>query len=195
MSEDQDRIFENRLEAHKFLQRRGYKIGKSKFYNDVKNGLLRIQPDGSVLKSDLDSYIKRSGLVQPDMDRDAEEAEQLYRQKLQKEVEKLDWENKRRQFEYEKELGRYIPRSDFEAEMAARVAAHEARLRNMIRERAMEWIWTVNGDPQRAQDLMEQMGQDLNDLFNELARMDQFQVVFVSDEEPAGGSDPSEGGE
>ena len=192
---EEERIFKNRLEALEYLQRRGYKIGKSKLYKDVRNGLLKIQANGNVYKSDLDNYVKKAGLSQLDLDQAAEETDELNKQKLQKEVEKLDWENKRRQFEYEKELGRYIPRSDFEAEMAARVAAHEARLRNMIRERAMEWIWTVNGDPQRAQDLMEQMGQDLNDLFNELARMDQFQVVFVSDEEPAGGSNLSEEGE
>ena len=181
--ESQERIFKNRLEAHEYLRRRGYKLGKSKFYQDCKNGLLKLQSDGSILQSDLDAYIKRAGLTQPDLDKEAEEAEQLYRQKLEKEVERLEWENRKRQFEYEREVGKYIPRQDFEAEIAARVAAHEARLRNLIRERALEWIWTVNGDPQRVNDLIEQVNQDVNDLFNDLARMDQFQVVFVGDEE------------
>jgi len=191
--ESQERIFKNRLEAHEYLKRRGYKLGKSKFYQDCKNGLLKLQSDGSILWSDLDAYIKRAGLTQPDLDKSAEESEQLYRQKLEKEVERLEWENRKRQFEYEREVGKYIPRQDFEAEIAARVAAHEARLRNLIRERALEWIWTVNGDPQRVNDLIEQVNQDVNDLFNDLARMDQFQVVFVGDEEGTESPDNNEG--
>ena len=195
MPEDQDRIFKNRLEAHEYLQRRGYKIGRSKFYKDCSQGLCQLQSDGSILGSDLDAYIKRAGLTQPDLDKAAEEAEELHRQKLEKEVEKLDWENKRRQFEYEKEVGRYIPRSDFEAELAARVAAHEARLNSMIRDKVLEWIWTVNGDPNAAQDLIDSMQQDLADLFNDMARMDQFQVVFVGEEDEPEQEDSGQTGE
>ena len=183
MALDYDRIFKNRLEAHEYLQRRGYKVGKSKFYQDCKDGKCQLESDGSITLSSLESYIRREGLVQPDLDKHAEEAEELSRTKLYKEIEKLDWENKRRQLEYEKEMGKYIPRSDFEAELASRVAAHEARLRNLIREKALEWIWIVNGDPKRVQDLIDAANESLNDLFNDMARMDQFQVVFVGEEQ------------
>ena len=48
----------NRKEAHKELQHRGYKIGKSKFYKDCSIGLCRLEADGSILESSLDEYIK-----------------------------------------------------------------------------------------------------------------------------------------
>jgi hypothetical protein len=60
---DGDRIM-TRAEALRRLQAEGYKIGKSKLYLDCRAGLLRLQPDRSILKSDLDSYCQ--ALKRPD---------------------------------------------------------------------------------------------------------------------------------
>jgi hypothetical protein len=48
------------------LRRLGYEFKKSKFYQDAESGLLPIQPDGSVMHSDLIRYALSFGLTVQD---------------------------------------------------------------------------------------------------------------------------------
>lgn len=107
---------------------------------------------------------------------------QLQEQKLQKEIQKLDWENKRKELEYEKEMGKYIPRDQFDLEVASRAAVFDSVIKSKIKDNALHLIWIVDGDPQKKDELQREL-LDIIDLgLNELARMDSFQVIFESDE-------------
>ena len=52
------RRFENLMAVVKHLNDKGYKIKKSKAYQDRKKGRIAIQPDGTVLQKDVDRYAK-----------------------------------------------------------------------------------------------------------------------------------------
>lgn len=51
--------FHNVLQVATFLRNKGFKIGKSKIYEDVKNGHLKVAKDGSVAKTAVDEYVKK----------------------------------------------------------------------------------------------------------------------------------------
>lgn len=182
--DNQERILKNKLEAVAYLNRRGFKVGKSKLYADCKKGLVRIQADGSIFATDLESYARRQGLDRPDMDgSDPKKVEELQEIKLRKEVEKLDWENKRRQFEYEKETGKHIPRELLELELASRAAVMDSQLRTKIRARAREWTAIVQGSSEYTPELITDALDMLDQVMNEFARMDRFQVIFADENE------------
>jgi len=60
-----DRILKNKLEAVEYLQRRGYKVGKSKVYADAKRGMIRMQEDGTILARDIEAYARAANLHRP----------------------------------------------------------------------------------------------------------------------------------
>lgn len=182
--ESGDIVFENRLKVLEYLQKQGYKIAKSKLYSDTKNGYLRLQSNGSILLQDVEAYIKNLGLQRFNMDGpDPEEAELLNQQKQKKVIEKLEWENKKRKFEYEREIGRYIPREDLELELASRAGVLDSGLRTKIKTHARDWIRMAGGRADKVPEVIEDIFQVLDGQLNEFARMDRFQVIFDELEE------------
>ena len=185
--DNQDLIIRNGPEAIEYLTRRGYRISKSKFYRDVGKGLIRSNADRTYQAKDLESYARRMNLVQPDLSGpNPKKVEELHEVKLKKEIEKLEWENKKRELEFEKEQAKYIPRADLELELASRAAVLDSGLRSMIKSHARTWIDLVGGDRSLASTMTADMFTRLDHQFNIYARMDKFIVIFGDENEEAG---------
>ena len=183
-AQDQKTALASRAEALRYLNDQGYKVKKTKLYHDCKTGKLQVQDSGEILVCDLEAYIQREGL-EPLSEATGVDPEvvNLQKQKLKNEVERLDWEVKRRKFEYEKTQGDFIPKENFVLEMTARVAMANTRLKSGIRLNADEWIDIVDGDHDRRQEFLEAVFEHLNTIMNELARMDRFQVLYEDEDE------------
>ena len=56
--------FASRIEVFKYLKSQGYRIGRSRFYEQcpIKGGMLKIERDGTVFSSSVMRYIKRASL-------------------------------------------------------------------------------------------------------------------------------------
>ena len=98
------------------MQAEGYKIKKTKLYGDAKAGLLAVQPDKSVRKSDVSDYILRAEIEKPGdgsggVEKNYEEKHSLEMDKLRKTNEKLEWELARDQ-------GKYLLKTDVRRESA-----------------------------------------------------------------------------
>ncbi|MBW2653643.1 MAG: hypothetical protein JRC91_01570 [Deltaproteobacteria bacterium] len=174
--------FPNRIEALAWLQRQGYKIAKSKLYKDCKQGLLKLQNDGSVLESDLKRYARKVGLNQLSNTPDADPND-LQSQKAEAEVDKLRAQIKLYEFQLKEKLSKYILRSDFEMEFAAKVAVLKSGIEHMLYSYAFEWAELVeNGDKETAsQRLTDAMMQILKKQFNNFANIKNFEVVFTKE--------------
>lgn len=179
MGNERPDSYENRTAVVQHLQARGFKVGKSKIYEDAKSGLLRVQPDGTVLGSDLELYIKAClvGRRQP-----SNEGE-LARKKLELEVQKLENQVREQNLEYEKSIGKLIDRRDVELELAARAAVLSAGLETMVYARSAEWIFLVQGKPEFSAKLAEEMIQSFRDTLNDYAQIKTFQVLFETDDD------------
>ena len=66
MNEDQN--FKNLAAAQRFLQQQGFKVKKSKLYDDRKKELIRVQDDESVLLADVLEYSQTLGPSQTPAD-------------------------------------------------------------------------------------------------------------------------------
>ncbi|MDA3833963.1 MAG: hypothetical protein PF495_11255, partial [Spirochaetales bacterium] len=130
--------FANRIEALEWLNRQGYKIAKSKLYADCKKGLLKLQDDGSVFESDLKRYTRKVTLNKLSETPDAAPGDFIV-QKASAEIEKLRTQNKLLQIQLDEKLHKYITRSDFEMEFAAKVSVLKFGIEHMIYSYAFEW--------------------------------------------------------
>ena len=167
----------NRLEAMKRLRREGFKIGKTKLYKDSSDGLLRIQPDGSVLEKDIDRYVRISGLKKPAEISDAE-LQVLQKKKNEMEVKKLEAQVSDLTFRQAVAQGKFIPRAEFEMEMAVRAGALDAGLRHRFMSECRDLVDAVGGDVSLVPILQEMLGKMLDEALNEYASLDNFQVII-----------------
>lgn len=174
--------FKNKIAVAKYLKDQKIRIGKSKLYKDAESGRLRVQPDGSVLLSDVDLYIRAYGTPRQKAgsDKDIEflqkEKLELESQKLREQIAKLEWDR-------EKEAGKYLLRSDFEMELAARAAVLETSLRQMASSKAYEWIAVCKGDYTKTADLSDMITAEVGAVLNDYAATDRFQVIFIEKQE------------
>jgi hypothetical protein len=180
---DNHQVFKNRSAVVQWLIDKGYKVKKSKVYKDAKAGLLRIEEDGTVLMESVRRYLAhpeagvKEHMETVDAGSDIEIKEYHRRAAIAK-AKKTELEARRIEFEMEKEEGRWIPREDLELEMAGRAAVLEQGFRNLVQVRAADWIHICGGDAARAGELRAAVNEQLDDLLNEFARADVFQVLF-----------------
>ncbi|MBN2570299.1 MAG: hypothetical protein JXB42_12795 [Deltaproteobacteria bacterium] len=165
--------FKTRADALEYLQAQGYKIKKSKLYQDVSRGLLKVESDGSVLKSSLDIYIVSplSGLsqaVESDDELDKLTRERIKAQTIREKAQSEHWKIKT-----DKEKGLLVERSAFEHALAVRALRLKSDLENHARADAPEIIDLVKGDHKKTIRLMEYL----------IARYNEFLDRYTKDPE------------
>ena len=172
--------FPNRIEALAWLQRQGFKIAKSKLYQDCKRGLLKLQDDGSVFEADLKKYARKVGLNQLSKTPDVDPGD-LQAKKTQAELDKLRTQNKLLQHQLDEKQRKYVSRDDFEMEFAAKIAVLKSGLEYEIHSSAPDLIALIlKSAPESAQQkLINKRQQDLDRQFNDFANIKKFQVVFA----------------
>ena len=171
--------FKSLLQVFQHLKTAGYKIGKSKLYEDAKKGSIRVNPDHSVLETEVRAY---AGTLQR-VEGDIQDLNDVHNRKAAKDVELTDIKIKRAKLELDKELGKYIPRADFEAELAARAVIFEAGFRHLFNIRAREWIAIVGGKVNRTADLLHALNTSLDEQLNSYVSTQTYQVLFEEEQE------------
>lgn len=161
------KIFSTRKSCYNWMSENGYKISQAKFYEDSR-AMLVIQRDGSVKMKDLQNYLITAGVGQYAGSRKAVlTIEQIRAERERKELEKLQLDIDTKQFKLDVEQAKYIPREEFELEMCARVAVMYTTFRRRFKER-------LSGEDR------EFAFQVIDEIMNELARTDRFEVIFES---------------
>jgi hypothetical protein len=168
----------NKYAVFEILKAEKMKVGKSKLYKDAEKGLLRVQPDGSVLLSDVELYTRAYLTPKQKAGNDAD-IEQLQKEKLELESKKLEEQIAKLVWDREKEAGRYLLRSDFEMELAARAAVLETSLRQMASTKAYDWIAVCKGEHSKAGDMAAMVTAEIGAVLDEYASAERFQVIFV----------------
>jgi hypothetical protein len=166
--------FNNRNEVLKHLQALGYKVSKTKIYQDEKKGILRMNTDGKIPHSAVRAYVDdpRSGLGIGVYESD-EKVKDITLKIKEKEFEKLCEQVSMARFQRERAEGLHIKISEYEAEIASRAAVFEAMLRQS-NEAVADRIIIATGIKQAHRQL-------LIDLLNE-ALMDALAAYVAQDE-------------
>ena len=172
------RVLADRLEAWRYLESEGYKVSRQTVYNAAKKGKLAVQADGSITESDAlayaAKYLKKVAGKNGKPDKLAEE-------RAAEELALIRTKRERMDFEFAKDRGLYILKSDVRAEIAIKIAALDAYIRHFFRTYLADWIHRVGGNPQKAAMLQELINTELDQAFNEFGRMEDIDVVVVKD--------------
>lgn len=168
--------FKNRQEALKYVKDElGLTVGKSKFYQDVKEGKLTIQKDGSVLLRDVEAYGK---LHLADRFHKLTNLDDLTRRTKELQNAKLEKQNRELDLKHEREMAKLIPREDVVKVLTAQVITLNASMRQMVFSNAANWITLVGGDHTRLNELIESVNQSLDRQMTAVANTQQFEVVM-----------------
>ena len=183
----------NLTAAVQHLQDQGWKIKKSKVYADAKGGLLRVQPDRTVARADLDSYILRAGLEKTaaadtggQIERGQAERLELENEKLRRQVEKLTWE-------LDRDRGKYLLKEDVRTELALKIAALEAGIKHWMRTGAADLVYAVGGEAAKARVLINLFEARLDELLDEMGRCEELGIEVKKARDEGGNLKP-EGG-
>ncbi|MBI9092447.1 MAG: hypothetical protein JEZ12_24790 [Desulfobacterium sp.] len=170
--------FESLLSVCAHLTKNGFKISKSKLYRDRDKGAIRINPDGTVLETEVRAYAATLERINGDV-ADLSDGHAV---KTQREIERLEEQIAKMRFEREKEEGKFIPRKEFEAELAARAVVMEAGFRHTFNVKVREWIAMVGGKAAKSADFLQELNTALDEQLNNFATTRTFQVMFEEEE-------------
>lgn len=187
-----ERTYPNAAEALRELQRRGYKIKKSKFYGHVKAGYVELESDGSILESSLKKYLKhpRANLF-PAVNVPA--GEDTHKKKLEMEVDRLSEQVRILRAQRQKQEGSMIDKNQFYLEYAGMTECIYQHLRNHYYMKAGAWVEMIlKHGPDSSSLFLKALKQGLDDTFNELAAIDKFTVRFIADTEEGDATGKSE---
>jgi hypothetical protein len=172
-----EEVFKSQREIVRYLDRLGFKISKSKLSRDKGRGLIAVNDDGTISKGQIIAYsatLERKG--------EEEAPAELQAKKTAMEIDILELKAARYEFEMDRDMGRYVPRKDFEAELAARGAILESDFRNFFTAKAREMIAMVGGKVEKTADLLDLLNNGLDEQLNKYASQDVFQVMFDEEE-------------
>ena len=173
---ESDRRFKNAKEIATYLRGEGWKVSQATEYNHQHDGKIKADKDGMFPIKNVLTYA-RNFLVLKEIKTKLDDYK-LHRKKLEAETLKLREQAKLAQIKRMAEEKRYILRSDFELELAARAVTIEANLKFMVQDRAPDWIRLMEGNYQMMPELVRQVHDDLDIILNEFASAKEFTVTI-----------------
>ncbi len=168
----------NKAGVLRFLLGDGWEVKKQTFYNHCKSGKLTKNNNGLYSSRIVKKYAE-TWLVRTDTGQTVgEESEDLLATKTREEILRIKTSRQRDEFKLGIERGKYIPRADLDAELAARAIVFDNGFIHMIQASAPDIIALVGGDHKRSADLVVFLTDKKDELLNEYATMGRFSVHF-----------------
>lgn len=177
----QEPVLENILAAVGFLNSQGYKLSKSKAYNDAKSGMLKVRDDKTITESEALAYAARVGLekVVPGASGSVEE---MQTRKIEAELNLSKAREEKLRFELERERGKYLLKTDVAVENATKFGAIEAGIKHLMRTKVADFIAMVGGDGKKAPELVDEFNNHVDLVFSRFCNAQALTVEIQMDE-------------
>lgn len=168
------------MDALRYLQKNGWKIEKSKLYEDRNRGLITFNTDKSVDEAELLAYaakfldkVKSTGA--------GDQAGALAEQKLSEDIEHRRLQKEKLRFEIAREKGQYIHRSKWLTELVLKLSASKFIVLQVARDRAPDLIAASGGDLKKQALFVELFSDYIENAFNELVMVPELQFMVHTD--------------
>lgn len=180
---DDPETFPTKIAVFEWLQDKGeYLIGRSQFYQHCKDRLLIPSSGGIYTLDDVISYaqmnLKRSDSGEVETNREKVMRKEKMEVSLQKERVLLEKER----FDLARKKGLYIPRDEHEQAVVARAVAFMAHLNHSFQAAAGDLIDAVEGNQQRAPELVSALSRMAEQRMSDFAADAEFDVVLEANE-------------
>lgn len=172
------RSFEDVNAVLAYIKDQGRKLGRTKLFEDIRNGRLRRQSDGSFRLRHVTDYMASLPWAATPTTL-ADKAADRQSRKEEADIRRLLAAARREEFQLTVLQGKYIEKSLIHAELAVRAVALRDGLKNAAETRAQELIELVHGDPRYTAGLLEFMGRMFDECMGDYARPLTFEVTFA----------------
>lgn len=143
-------VFAGLADVLEHLQAAGWKIQKTKLYDDAAAGRIRPESDGSYLLASVMDYARLHLSKLDGTPGTVAGISNLQEQKILEEVGRIRADRLYREMKNKEKLGELIKKSEVEIAHAKRIVYLRSDLKNVFRAGAVEIIRMVGGDPQKA---------------------------------------------
>ncbi|MBQ3059675.1 MAG: hypothetical protein IJD16_05100 [Desulfovibrio sp.] len=164
-----------------YVEENGRKLGKTKFFEDVKRGRLKRQSDGTFRTRDVDRYMATLP-VSGTSDVVAERAADRQRRKEEEEIRRIKAVADKEEFMLAVRKGAFIPREQVHLELAARAVTLASGLKTAFEAHSLDLVSLVEGNPKKVIPLTEKLEALLDEALNEYSREMEFEVTFIAQE-------------
>lgn len=149
-----DQVFDTIMDVVEFLDGKGWKISKTSAYDHwKKEGKIKARSAGGFSLTSVMDYA-RDHLQKKDGSSGDEDSSDLGRRKQTAEIRRISSDADLRELKLRRELGELIPKSQVEIELADRASSLKTYLDAVARSSAGRIIKLVQGDPQKAAELI-----------------------------------------
>lgn len=171
-------IFSSKIAVHRWLEDNGWQIARSQFYAHCKDGLLRPGKDGKYHLKAVEKYatlhVKKAETGQKVNTFE----EQLRERQLKAKAEKEEIDLQLSRMDLEKRQGKVIPREEHELAIVSRAVAFMAHLNHTVQSEVQNWIELVDGDQQKAPQLVEAISREIEQRMGDFAIDAEFDVIM-----------------
>lgn len=175
-----DNPLPNLLAVVDWLKHHGWKVSKSKVYADAKTGRIAATPDGTYSIKSVEkyagNYLRQKGAVGK---RD-ETLNSIAEQKAKAEADKLRSQADMAAIKLRIAQGQYVDKEYFDRELAKRAAVFRNDLETFCRSRSAEIIAFVEGDSNKAPDLIQYLIEHIEEFLGRYAEDREFQVPIAA---------------
>lgn len=173
--------FRSGMQALRYLQKNGWKIEKSKLYEDRNRGLIKFNTDKSVDEAAVLAYaakyldkVKSTGA--------GDEAGVLAEKKLSEEIDYRQLQKEKLKFEIAREKGQYIHRSKWLTELVLKLSASKFIVLQVARDKAPDLIAASGGDLKKEAVFVKLFSDYIENAFNELVVVPELQFIIQTEE-------------
>jgi len=171
--------FPSKIKVHRWLLDNGWQISQSQFYDHCKDGLLRPRKgDGKYTLQSVEKYalinVKKAETGAKVNDQEDKIRHEKLEISLQRERLALEADT----FDKEKRHGKFVAKADFEMAIVARAVTFMAHLNHSINKEAQDWIDLVEGDQQRAPELVNAIVNTIEQRMGDFAVDAEFDVIL-----------------
>lgn len=171
--------FKSKIEVYRHLKKQGkYKISRSQFYEHCNDRLLRPDNDGGFTLQAVNSYAKKHLREAATGRHAADKLDKMMEEKLDLELQSARMKVEKEQLDLDAKRGKTINRQDHELAIVSRAVAFMAHLNHAIQANVPDWIELVEGDQNRAAELVHAMSEVVEQRMGDFAADAEFDVIL-----------------
>ncbi len=171
--------FKSKAAIFRYLDEQGeWTVSRSQFYAHCKERLLRPDKEGNFSLQAVEKYAKKNLREAATGRKVTEKLDRLHEEKMEIELDQAKVKLEKDQHDLDTRKGKYVSRADFELAIVSRAVAFMAHLNHAIQANTPDWIELVNGDQQRAAELVHAVSEVVEQRMGDFAADAEFDVIL-----------------
>ncbi|MCP3923355.1 MAG: hypothetical protein GY714_12295 [Desulfobacterales bacterium] len=173
--EKSEKKFKTLMDVLRHLQNAGYKIEKTKLYQDKAEGLIKVKKGKPISETEVLAYIVRAELEKIE-ESNPEAVDKDKAEKRTLEIENFRIKNKRLRFDFEKDQKKYIKITESNLNQVNLLVVLDLNFRQMVEEIMPDICSLLTGNMTKVNEAKNLAEEKWTDLLHDLTRVDSYTI-------------------